>query len=109
MVERDASVKLAHKPTWTTPDKREGVGFFWIIGESPSGRRLQYSGGTYGFASVCDLYPDARVAVVLLSNKAADGAQETLRAMSAKIVELVAPAGAVSPSPSSAGAPPPGR
>ncbi|HEU5136795.1 MAG TPA: serine hydrolase domain-containing protein [Steroidobacteraceae bacterium] len=114
MVERDASVKLAHRATWSTPDKREGVGLFWIIGESPAGRRLQYSGGTYGFTSFCDLYPEARVAVVILANKAADGAQASLRALSAKLVELVAPAGrpapgAVSPSPSSAVAPPPDR
>ncbi|HEY6125846.1 MAG TPA: serine hydrolase domain-containing protein [Steroidobacteraceae bacterium] len=112
MVERDASVKFAHKPTWTTQDKRESVGIFWVIGESAAGRRLQYSGGTYGFASFCDLYPDAKVAIVLLSNKAADGAQGTLRALSAKIVQLAAPAaprGDVSPSPSSAVAPPPGR
>jgi branched-chain amino acid transport system ATP-binding protein len=64
---------------------------------------------------------DDQVAVVLLSNKAADGAQESLRAMSAKIVQLAAPVelvapvkpaaptSAVSPSPSSADAPPPGR
>jgi D-alanyl-D-alanine-carboxypeptidase/D-alanyl-D-alanine-endopeptidase len=115
MVERDASVKLAHQPTWTRPGGRESVGLFWIIGQSPVGRRVQFSGGTYGFASFCDLYPDARVAVVLLSNKAADGAQASLRALSAKLVELAAPVeraapgGVVSPSPSSAGAPPPGR
>jgi D-alanyl-D-alanine-carboxypeptidase/D-alanyl-D-alanine-endopeptidase len=108
MVERDASVKLAHQPTWTTPDKRHAVAFYWIVDQSPAGRQLQYSGSTYGFTSVCDLYPDARVAVVLLANKAADDAQETLRAMSTKIVELAAPAGAISP-PSSADAPPPGR
>jgi hypothetical protein len=98
-------VKLAHRPTWLTPDKRQGVGFFWIIEESPHGRRLSYSGGTYGFAAVCDLYPDAGIAVVLLANKAADGAQETLRALSAKIVEL----SAVSPQPSSEGVPQPAR
>ena len=115
MVESDASVKLAHQPTWTTPDKRYAVGFYWVIDQSPSGRQLLYSGSTYGFASLCDLYPDAKVAVVLLSNKAADGAQASLRAMSAKIVELVAPVkpaaptGAVSPSPSSADVPPPVR
>jgi len=115
MVERDASVKFAHRPTWTTPDKLGSVGLFWIIGDSPAGRQLQFSGGTYGFASFCDLYPDARVAVVLLANKAADGAQGSLRALSAKLVELAAPvevtapADAVSPSPSSAGAPLPVR
>jgi CubicO group peptidase (beta-lactamase class C family) len=105
LAERDASVKLAHRPTWLTPDKRQGVGIFWIIEESPHGRRLSYSGGTYGFAAVCDLYPDAGIAVVLLANKAADGAQETLRALSAKIVEL----SAVSPQPSSEGVPQPAR
>lgn len=114
MVERDASVKLAHRATWTAPGKQEAVGFFWVIGESPAGRRLQYSGGSFGFASFCDLYPDAQVAVVLLSNKATDGAQASLRALSAKIAELAAPVspaapgGAVSP-PSSAVVLPPDR
>jgi serine-type D-Ala-D-Ala carboxypeptidase/endopeptidase len=109
MAERDASVKLAHQPTWWTLDRRQSIGFYWIIEESPHGRRLRYSGGTYGFASVCELYPDAGVAVVLLSNKAADGAQETLRALSAKIVDLMAPDGAISPRPSSTDVPPPDR
>jgi D-alanyl-D-alanine-carboxypeptidase/D-alanyl-D-alanine-endopeptidase len=116
VVERDASVKLAHQPTWLTLDRRQAVAFYWIVDESPSGRRLRYSGGTSGFASVCELYPDAGVAVVLLSNKAADGAQDSLRALSAKIVELLAapvellkPEGSLSPQPSSTDVPPPGR
>jgi CubicO group peptidase (beta-lactamase class C family) len=109
VVERDASVKLAHQPTWLTLDRRQAVAFYWIVDDSPSGRRMRYSGGTSGFASVCDLYPDAGVAVVLLSNKAADGAQDSLRALSAKIVELLKPAGSLSPQPSSADVPPPGR
>jgi CubicO group peptidase (beta-lactamase class C family) len=37
LLERDASTKLAHRPTWSTPDGRQGVGFFWILGESPQG------------------------------------------------------------------------
>ncbi len=108
MMERDASVKLAHQPTWTRPDGRGSLGFFWALGDSAQGRRLSATGATYGFASVCDQYPDAKVAVVLLSNKAAAGAQETLRALSANIVGLLRPAAegeaGVSP-PSSADAP----
>jgi CubicO group peptidase (beta-lactamase class C family) len=88
LVERDASVKLAHRPTWKTPDGRSAVAFYWLVLESPHGRRLQHSGGTYGFSSVCDLYPDSKIAVVLLANKAAGGAQDTLRALSANIVAL---------------------
>lgn len=111
MVERDASVKLAHQPTWSSPDGRVAMGFFWVLGNSVHGRRLISTGSTYGFASVCDLYPDAKVAVVLLANKNADRAQETLRALSASIIASLRPAeaGAVSPRPSSAGAPQPDR
>ena len=108
VVERDASVKLAHQPTWGTPDQKLGVGFFWLIGESPQGRRLHYSGGTDGFTSVCDLYPDKGIAIVLLSNKAAEGAQGSLRALSANIVGLLRPVDETSPS-SSTGVPPADR
>jgi CubicO group peptidase (beta-lactamase class C family) len=114
MVERDASVKLAHQPTWSGPGGRVAMGFFWVLGESTHGRRLISEGDTYGFASVCDLYPEAKVAVVLLANKNADRAQETLRALSASIVSALRPPGAgseagLSPQPSSAGARQQGR
>jgi CubicO group peptidase (beta-lactamase class C family) len=91
LVERDASVKLAHQPTWLTPDKQQGVALYWITADTQRGRRLHFSGGTFGFASVCELYPEAKVAVVLLANKATDGAQESLRALSAKIVDALRP------------------
>jgi serine-type D-Ala-D-Ala carboxypeptidase/endopeptidase len=97
MAEKDASVKLAHHPTWSTPDQKESIALFWLTTDSPQGRRLYFSGGTFGFASVCDLYPEKRVAVVLMTNKHADRAQETLRAMSAKIVALARPASVASP------------
>jgi CubicO group peptidase (beta-lactamase class C family) len=116
MVERDLSVKLAHRPAWSTPDGRVSMGFFWVIADSAQGRRLLSTGATYGFASVCDLYPDSRLAVILLANKNAEGAQESLRALSTRIAALLRPeteaekAGLqTSPSPSSAVAPPQGR
>jgi CubicO group peptidase (beta-lactamase class C family) len=108
LVERDASVKLAHKPTWTSGDGRNALAYYWIVGESPHGRRLRVTGGTYGFEGLCELYPDAKLAIVILSNKAADGAQETLRALSARIVETLIP-GAVTNPFSSADVPPPDR
>jgi serine-type D-Ala-D-Ala carboxypeptidase/endopeptidase len=92
MSERDASVKLAHRPTWTVPDSKQAIALYWIVGESPHGRRLFYSGETFGFTSMCDLYPESGIAVVLLSNKATDRAQETLRALSVKIAALARPA-----------------
>jgi D-alanyl-D-alanine-carboxypeptidase/D-alanyl-D-alanine-endopeptidase len=91
LVERDASVKLAHQPTWYTPDRRQSVALYWIVSDTPRGRRLSYSGGTFGFASCVELFPDAGLAVVLLSNKAAAHAQDSLRALAAKIVEVLRP------------------
>jgi D-alanyl-D-alanine-carboxypeptidase/D-alanyl-D-alanine-endopeptidase len=105
VVEPDASTKLAHEPTWFTLDKKTTVSFYWIGEESPHGRRLRYSGGTFGFASVCALYPASKVAVVLLSNRAADDAQETLRTLSANIVDLLRPGENLSPPSSSEVAP----
>jgi hypothetical protein len=112
LVERDASVKLAHQPAWSAPDGRVSVGFFWIIGNSQQGRRLLSTGDTFGFSSTCDLYPEAKLAVVVLANKNADGAQESLRALSARIVKLLRPTpvgGTGLSQPSSAVAPQPGR
>jgi CubicO group peptidase (beta-lactamase class C family) len=91
VVERDASVKLAHQPTWTTPDGRQSVAMYWIRSQTPQGRRLYFGGGTWGFASCVELYPDAQLALVLLTNRAADNERESLRELSAKIVEVLRP------------------
>ncbi len=104
MVERDASVKLAHQPTWSMGAGGQSVAMYWIRSETPLGRRLHFSGGSYGFSGAVELYPDAQLALVLLSNRAADGAQETLRALSAKIVEELRPEPVSRPQP--AGSPP---
>jgi len=107
MVERDASVKLAHQPTWSTPDRQQSVALFWIVSQTPRGRRLHYSGGTYGFESLVELYPEAKFAIVALSNKEAAGAQGGLRALAAKIVDVLRPEPVTSPTP--ADVPPPAR
>jgi len=80
---------------------------FWIVSETSHGRRLRFSGGTYGFSSLVELYPDQRLAIVVLSNKAAEGAQDNLRALTAKIVEELRPEPVTSPT--RADVPPAGR
>ena len=107
MVERDASVKLAHQPTWSTPDRTQSVALFWIVSETPRGRRVHYASGTYGFSSLLEFYPEQKLAIVALSNKAAEGAQDNLRALAAKIVEELRPEPVTNPTP--AGVPPAGR
>jgi serine-type D-Ala-D-Ala carboxypeptidase/endopeptidase len=107
LVERDASVKVAHQPTWSTPDRRESIALHWVVADTSHGRRLNAAGGTYGFAAVIELYPDAKLALVLMSNKAAEGAQDGLRALAAKMLEELRPEPISSPQP--ADAPPAAR
>lgn len=87
LAEPDAAVRLSHQGTWFTLDRKLSIGFFWIIGQTPTGgRRLRYSGGTYGFSSFCDLYPEERLGVVLLSSVADPSAQDDLQALSETLV-----------------------
>lgn len=87
LAEPDAAMRLSHQGTWFTLDRKLSVGFFWIIGETPTGgRRLRYSGGTYGFSSFLDLYPEDRLGLVLLSSVAAPSAQDDLQALSEALV-----------------------
>ena len=88
-------------------DGQQGVTFYWLKSETPLGRRLHFPGGTYGFSSAVELLPEARLAVVLLANKSADGAQESLRALSAKIIDELRPEPHSRPQP--ADAPPANR
>jgi len=77
--ERNPAVALSHKGTWYTLDKKTWVGLTWIVSELPDGGRvLRYTGGTWGFASAMMLWPERKLGIVLLANKASDTAQERL-------------------------------
>jgi serine-type D-Ala-D-Ala carboxypeptidase/endopeptidase len=87
--EQDQDVALSHRSTWETLDKQQSIGFFWIASKADGGRRLRYSGGTRGFSSFCDLYPEQKVGVVLLANNSDAGAQDRLKAASERIIEAI--------------------
>lgn len=85
--EGDGAIKLTHKPNWKTLDGATGIGFYWIwSATTPAGRRLRYSGGTFGFASFLDLYPDRQLGIVVLTNGADDSTQDGIQRLSEEIV-----------------------
>ena len=94
---------------WPTPDGRLSVAFYWIGGHSPLGRRLYFSGTCSDSRVYRDLYPEAGLAVVLLSNKEAEGAQASLRALSGRIAALARPSESTTSPPSSTDVPLPDR
>lgn len=84
------AVRLAHQPSWKTLDGEMGIGLGWIWHkDGPAGRRLRASGGTFGFASFVDIYPDQGLALVLLTNGADDPTQGELQALSEAIATTV--------------------
>ena len=89
--EADPAVALSHKGSWFTLDRKTWVGLTWIVSELPDGgRQLRYSGGTWGFASVMMVWPERKLAVVLMANKATDATQGRLSGIAGKIAEAFA-------------------
>jgi serine-type D-Ala-D-Ala carboxypeptidase/endopeptidase len=86
---RDSAVALSHKGSWFTLDKRTWLGLNWIVSQLPEGgRMLRTSGGTWGFASAMMVWPEKKLAVVLLANKASDTAQGRLGEIAGRIAAL---------------------
>ncbi len=87
--ERDPAVKLSHQLTWGSPDS-QAFGLNWFLHKTiDSKQRLEHSGGTFGFASYCDLYPDLNLGIVLLANDAGQSTQNQLGELSQKIVSAL--------------------
>lgn len=90
--EKDPAVALSHKGTWFTLDRKTAVALNWISTDLPGGgRQLRTSGGTFGFASVLHLYPERRLGIVLLANRATPAAQGKLAEIAGDIAAALAP------------------
>ena len=88
--EDQPAVRLSHDGTWFTLDRRTAVAMPWIVDTlADGGRHLHYSGGTFGFASFIALWPERRLAVVLLANKATETAQDRLGEIAGQIADLI--------------------
>ena len=87
--ERDEAVRLSHQPTWGSIDS-QAFGLNWLLYKIiDSKRRVEHSGGTFGFASFCDLYPDQNLGIVLLANDADQSTQNQLGELSKKIIDAI--------------------
>lgn len=87
--ERDPAVKLSHQVTWGNPDS-QAFGLNWFLHKTVDSRRqIEHSGGTFGCASFCDLYPDRKTALVLLANDGGSTTQGQLQELSGKIMDAL--------------------
>lgn len=87
--ETDAAVKLSHQLTWGSPDNT-ALALNWLVSKTvDSKRRVWASGGTFGFASYCDLYPDQQTGIILFANESDETTQDRLRPISEKIMDAI--------------------
>ncbi|GAA4035884.1 serine hydrolase domain-containing protein [Hymenobacter glaciei] len=85
----DKAVALVQQPTWGRPDA-EAIAFNWNLDQTVDGkRRLQHSGGTFGYASYCELYPQLQFGIVLLANESDPNTQAALQATAWQIVDAL--------------------
>lgn len=88
--ERDPAMRLSHEGSWFTLDRNNAIALSWIATYFPEGgRRYHYSGGTFGFASYMAIYPERKLAIVLLANKSGDTAQGRLGEIAARIADTL--------------------
>jgi hypothetical protein len=66
---KDPAIRLSQQLAWGDIDE-EATAFNWKVDRTIDGkRRLRTSGGTFGFSSYIEFYPDIDYGVVLLSNR----------------------------------------
>ena len=87
--EMDKAVRLSHQITWGSTDS-QAFALNWFVSKTiDSKRRIEHSGGTFGFASFCDLYPDQQTGLVLLANNSDESTQGQLDELSRKIMDVL--------------------
>ena len=81
----DPAIGLTQQPAWGDVES-QAIGFNWILAKTvDSQRRLSHGGGTFGFSSFVDMYPDSRYGIVFLVNRSRRSTQGQLEQMSMRI------------------------
>jgi CubicO group peptidase (beta-lactamase class C family) len=85
--EKNPVIKLSHAPTFGDINYF-AIGLNWQMNKTSDGhRRIWQSGGSFGFASYCVVYPELNIGIILLSNEADQTAQSGLQEAARKIFE----------------------
>jgi D-alanyl-D-alanine-carboxypeptidase/D-alanyl-D-alanine-endopeptidase len=92
--ETDPVVALAHRVSFRhTSERGDDIGLFWFVSSTSDGRRLiRHAGGSFGTTSFELLYPDAKIAVVLLANDADASTEKRLAEIADKLAKALADA-----------------
>lgn len=89
VAEADPAVRLTHRPGWGTL-ATQAIGFNWSLNRTVEGQRaLHTSGSSFGYASYCDLYPAARLGVVVQVNQTGPDLEGRLQQLAQQVAEAI--------------------
>jgi serine-type D-Ala-D-Ala carboxypeptidase/endopeptidase len=87
--EKNEVVALSHKVTMGDINNY-AIGLNWQeVITSEKQKKIWQSGGTFGFSSYCVIYPECKIAIVLLTNEADNTAQAELGQIAEKIFDVI--------------------
>ena len=86
--EKDQAVKLAHRPLFKVSEEgADSIGIFWFVKKSPDNQRIVYhAGGSFGTTSYCEIRPDQKSGIILISNDASPGTEDDLKKIAALLL-----------------------
>lgn len=89
VAEATPAVRLTHRPGWGTL-ATQAIGFNWSLNRTVEGQRaLHTSGSSFGYASYCDLYPAARLGVVVQVNQTGPDLEGRLQQLAQQVAEAI--------------------
>lgn len=87
--ENNEVVAMSHRVT-TGNLKDHAIGLNWQEQMTTrKQKKIWQSGGTFGFSSYCVIYPDLKIAIVILTNESDQHAQAQIEEMAGKIFEKI--------------------
>jgi D-alanyl-D-alanine-carboxypeptidase/D-alanyl-D-alanine-endopeptidase len=85
--EANAAIKLSHEPTFGKVEEG-AIALNWKVKRTADGKQsISHTGGSLGFSSYMEFYPDLNSGIVLLCNEADPGTQNELIALAALIMK----------------------
>jgi serine-type D-Ala-D-Ala carboxypeptidase/endopeptidase len=93
--EKDEAVKLSHKPTFR--DGNYSAGLNWQILEASGFRVIWQDGSYFGFQSLCVIYPELHMGIVILTNESSRSSASRVSAMANQITKGLDPNAIVLP------------
>jgi CubicO group peptidase (beta-lactamase class C family) len=94
LAERDKAVKLSHQSAGSTVWSGDGsytVGLNWQIMRFPGQRKIFQDGNIPGFHSMCVLYPELNLGIIVLTNEAVGPKPSSLSPMIEQILTAIDP------------------